>query len=449
MDQKLWRVRSDHASLHSTNRFLAEVPALSMSLKINRSFIWATAKAKVSSFFFVHPSELRSFFLSRDLAPLFARYREQIILSRVHTIATLFALLTPLWIGIDFLTFSATIATRLAVARVLVSIAFAILACLTCRAPTIGRARLGISVLVAIPAAFFVFSRAFLNNLHFNIYGSAAAEEYRFLPFVLISGLAIFPLVFMESALLALPVLLAFFVSDAIDREHLVPGLSDLAVFWLLLIITVVGSISSLSQLQLMKRLFQQSSLDPLTHVLNRRSGEEILAMQAAQAQRHHFPLAVIFVDLDDFKSLNDKFGHNAGDTILTRAADNFHHVVRAGDAIVRWGGEEFLLVMPYTDAEAADDRMRALLNSRPLTRPDGTAQTWSGGIAEWWTDGANAWSDLVTIADDRMYQAKKAGKARIIAPPPGIKTQKWVSAGAHVPLKNTCAVPDCANVAP
>nr|MCE5388778.1 GGDEF domain-containing protein [Acidithiobacillus sp.] len=87
---------------------------------------------------------------------------------------------------------------------------------------------------------------------------------------------------------------------------------------------------------------------------------------------------------------------------------------LRDSDAVIRWGGEEFVLVMPYATAEQASKRMVAILHSGIMQRPDGQPLTWSGGIAQWPRDRADTWQELVKLADNRMYHAKKAGKAQI-----------------------------------
>lgn len=391
---------------------------MTTSLRSLPQSLWSRVKAQIGQFFFVAPGELRDFLLSRYHSPLFARYRARFILSRVRMMAAVFAVLTPLWMMVDFLTFPVWVATTLADGRILTSIAFALLALLCRCTPNPGHARAAIGLLLVIPTTFFIFSRILLAGLHFDAMGTAMASGYTFLPFVLMTGLALFPLVAAETLLFALP-LLSVFVISALLRNGLglLPGLNDLAVFWLLLLIAVVGSMASLSQLQLMKGLFQQSSLDPLTQTLNRRSGEQFLALQMAQAKRQGFSLAIAFLDLDDFKKLNDQFGHKVGDEVLLRGAEAFRQALRDGDAVIRWGGEEFVLVMPYATAEQAGKRLDLLLHSRTLQRPDGQPQTWSGGVAQWPTDAADTWAELVRIADARMYQAKKEGKSRMVIP--------------------------------
>jgi len=178
----------------------------------------------------------------------------------------------------------------------------------------------------------------------------------------------------------------------------------------------VVATLAAMSQLHFMMALVDQASHDSMTGAFGRRIGEELLRLQFAHAQRSDHPLALVFVDLDDFKKVNDRHGHDEGDRVLRNAAEAIRGMLRQSDILVRWGGEEFLLVMPNTGREgarAAAERLRALGLGE---RPDGTPQTASIGIAEYMADRPEDWERMVDLADHRMYLAKQAGKDRIVA---------------------------------
>ncbi|HYD66097.1 GGDEF domain-containing protein, partial [Azospirillum sp.] len=144
--------------------------------------------------------------------------------------------------------------------------------------------------------------------------------------------------------------------------------------------------------------------------------GEELLRLQFAHAQRSDQPLSLIFFDLDDFKKVNDRYGHDEGDKVLRGAAEAIRGMLRQSDVLVRWGGEEFLVVMPNTPCEGALKAVERLRGEGFGRRPDGTRQTASVGIAEHTADGPREWEKLVELADHRMYLAKQAGKDRVVA---------------------------------
>ena len=140
-----------------------------------------------------------------------------------------------------------------------------------------------------------------------------------------------------------------------------------------------------------------------------------MLDLQSIISARSNAPLSVAFFDVDHFKSVNDQYGHEAGDQVLISSTEHITHTLRRGDMLVRWGGEEFLVIMPNTDLEQA---VVAMSRARELgfgQRPDGQPVTASIGIAERSADGASDWKDLVEKADQRMYRAKQSGRDRIV----------------------------------
>lgn len=342
-------------------------------------------------------------------------------------VAILFAILTPMWIVVDYLFFPFWIATVLASGRVLASIAFLLLA-LFCRHPSnIKHSLYAIGALFLIPTAFFVFSRILLAGLDLNTMAASMAAGYLFLPFVLVSGLALFPLTVVETSFFSLPLLCVFLISFIIQKHTIMPEINDLVIFWLLMLIAAIGNLASMSHFQFMKGLFEQSSFDALTGSLNRRTGEHYIALQIAQAQRKSLPLSIAFLDIDNFKNINDRFGHDVGDSVLTDVSRTLRGALRESDTIVRWGGEEFLLIIPFANSDQARRRIEDILHSRTLQLPDGNPITFSGGVAEYSRDG-NDWHQLVNLADTRMYEAKNKGKARIVSAPTSFANQQQVA---------------------
>ena len=128
-----------------------------------------------------------------------------------------------------------------------------------------------------------------------------------------------------------------------------------------------------MSQLHFMMQLVEQSSHDLLTRAYTRRVGEELVAVQFNASERADTQLAMCFIDLDNFKQINDDFGHEEGDDTLRAAAATLRQVLRRSDILVRWGGEEFLVVMPSTSAEGAIKAFRRILDSG-LGHPAGRA---------------------------------------------------------------------------
>jgi len=174
-----------------------------------------------------------------------------------------------------------------------------------------------------------------------------------------------------------------------------------------------------MSQLAFMIALVRQAIRDPLTGVFSRSSGEEVLELQFTIASRSNAALSVAFIDLDHFKNINDKFGHEAGDKALLDMTDIVSHNLRRGDMLTRWGGEEFVLIMPNTDLMQAQAALLRLRGMGFGLRPDGTPLTASIGIAERSADLATDWKTLIDLADQRMYHAKQSGRDQVLSTHP------------------------------
>ncbi len=166
-------------------------------------------------------------------------------------------------------------------------------------------------------------------------------------------------------------------------------------------------------------RLIQkQAKTDPLTQLLNRREFEEQLAREVERAQRFGTPVGLVVLDLDDFKLINDRFGHLAGDGVLKAAAGAIRQCTREIDQPARWGGEEFAVILPHTGIDGAArlaERLRQAIAERQIPTPDGRSVrvTASFGVAALPGSGTTQ-VELTAAADDAVYRSKRAGKNRV-----------------------------------
>lgn len=345
---------------------------------------------------------------------LLSTRRAAMIISRVHLVAFLFSILTLCFIPFDLLLLPWQLAGYLAVGRLVSSLAFAGLVFSFCTSRRMRDAYLALAMMYAIPTLFYIFSYDLLAQTSLNGMAETISAVYAFLPLIMVAGLSMFPLTAIEGAIFAAPVLLAEVASGLMrmDQLSLTPLIST---SWLVVVIAMVATLSGMSQLGFMIALVRTALRDALTGCFTRMSGTELLEMQFIISNRNGSPLSVAFVDLDNFKSVNDTFGHEAGDAVLVNAAENMRAALRTGDMLARWGGEEFILIMPNTycmDAVAVIEKLR----TRGLgMRPDNMPVTASIGLAERTGDGVAGWQEMVERADQRMYTAKQAGKDRCV----------------------------------
>lgn len=172
----------------------------------------------------------------------------------------------------------------------------------------------------------------------------------------------------------------------------------------------ILGVLESLQQ-----RLLRQSLVDPLTGAFNRRQMETSLAHALERHARTGQASSVVLVDVDNFKTINDRFGHEAGDTVLKAVVATIHQRCRKLDQLFRMGGEEFLLLLPDTGRDeatfVAEELRRTIAGSRML---EGRSVTVSMGVSQLRRDdGIDAWLRRVDLA---LYKAKDLGRDRVLA---------------------------------
>lgn len=158
------------------------------------------------------------------------------------------------------------------------------------------------------------------------------------------------------------------------------------------------------------------SRRDHLTGAFNRRAFEELAQREVDRSKRYGRPISLAFMDLDNFKAINDQYGHDTGDELLAVVASTLVGTVRTSDIVARIGGDEFAIVMPETSADqahAALEKTRSAVSDRMAEHAWNV--TFSIGVVST-TEGASQLSTLMAEADDLMYQAKRAGKDRIVA---------------------------------
>ena len=186
------------------------------------------------------------------------------------------------------------------------------------------------------------------------------------------------------------------------------PGVVDVLGLVATQVAVRIGTLRSFAQVEL------QASTDVLTGLPNRRATEDHLDRVLRSGDR----VAVAMADLDHFKELNDKHGHEAGDRALRMFADSIRDSLRDHDWVGRWGGEEFVVVLPgmaASQAKAALDRVREKL-ADACARAEAPAVAVSIGVVD--SDASDRGADLVRLADEALLAAKTQGRDRVVAGP-------------------------------
>jgi len=169
-----------------------------------------------------------------------------------------------------------------------------------------------------------------------------------------------------------------------------------------------------LASMKMKQLLREQALLDGLTGAQNRRAMNDIVREEMERARRHDRDLSLVMMDIDEFKVINDRLGHAEGDRVLEGLADLLRASLRASDKIIRYGGDEFLLILPETSRQATEllmERLRSTLETR-VTTELGPVHV-SVGIASY--QGDPEAGDLVQLADKRMYEEKARHRAHLL----------------------------------
>ena len=164
------------------------------------------------------------------------------------------------------------------------------------------------------------------------------------------------------------------------------------------------------------------ATTDALTGLLNRRAFLESTTREVARAKRYNNDLSVVLLDVDHFKQINDKRGHAAGDMVLSAVGKLLNSSLRTCDIVARWGGEEFVLLLPSTSLDHAaevGERVRAELAGATIKDGNGDAVpvTASFGVASY--SGAETLEQMIDRADRAMYLAKSGGRNRVVCDRP------------------------------
>lgn len=174
----------------------------------------------------------------------------------------------------------------------------------------------------------------------------------------------------------------------------------------------------AISNVRMQEKLQIMAIEDPLTGLYNRRYMQEFLEHEIYRAARDKKPIGIILLDIDHFKSINDQCGHHAGDHALKTMADLLKSKVRKGDICCRYGGEEFLMILPgsyYSDTRAFAEKLRHQVKQMNIVYEGRKIDSFtiSLGIAAY-PDNAATYEELIKLADDALYRAKEEGRDRV-----------------------------------
>lgn len=334
--------------------------------------------------------------------------RAEYISLRIRTLAIVFALLAPMWVPIDYLVMDNPTFGYMVTLRLLFSASLLMLSRWGTYCNLLHAARIRILLFLLIPGVFFLASHLLLKDLESD---HAILLGYSFLPFLMMALLTIVPLTLLEGFTYT-GLILAFFVSTKLLEGKLftIPVLGEL---WLLLLLAVVALWVVITQLHILMRLYREATRDALTGLVNRR----VLAAKLAQEVEYSnaSSLAILLFDLDLFKRINDNYGHHAGDTVLQAFGEILRKHCHDHNVVGRYGGEEFLAILPGSGVEAAKELAERIRKACHLykvhTREDKEEINFTTSIGVALRKPGESAHELLSRVDQGLYTAKVRGR--------------------------------------
>lgn len=345
---------------------------------------------------------------SRDFSAIRAAYSR----TRLRVMQLVFALGFLAWTPIDFALFPCEQAAAIAEARIGLAIALGMLWFATRRLTS---ASWTSTLIAASVATIAVFHAVVVGGILAGTDAGTPDGGYLALPFVLIGLTALFPVTLRTgAALVAIPIAM-FLLAEILRGSLLEPATLDM--LWMLAFVGGITLWVQAGQLWILLRLYRESARDPLTGLINRRVLMRSIDRQMGD-ERSRNDFSLILLDIDRFKRVNDDHGHQTGDIVLQKVAERLQQYLREEDMIGRYGGEEFLAVLPDADAgEAMEiaERLRGAISDLVVEGVDGSTvdPRISLGVTTYET-GETIDSALQRV-DEALYEAKESGRDRAV----------------------------------
>ena len=361
---------------------------------------------------FFHLFNLHDIFSAGNHSKDFIETRAEFIAFRMRFMTAFYIISVPLWIPIDYLLLShehyaAMIIPRLSLAAVLFPIGLFSLRKLTSTQVHIILVLNIIAAGMLYAASLLILNQGTAENLH---------AGYTLMPYMMISMLGIFPLT-LDWGLALIAIVVGIYLGLTVLLGQLMTA--DTANFiWVLFVLSGISLWVQSSQLLMLMRLYRESTQDPLTGMINRRVLMKQLKSEVEHFEHSNQSFCIQMYDLDRFKRINDNYGHLIGDKVLQTAANLIQKGLRKHDIVARFGGEEFVAVLPdcrSADAVSIAERIRQNCYDIQVSAPNGEKIQLSTSVGVTEYEKGEAIEITLNRVDELLYKAKELGRNRVV----------------------------------
>lgn len=373
----------------------------------------------------VNKSTVLSAYLSLENNPLidiisakyhssdFNQTRANYVRGRLWLMCLFFAIAVPAFSIIDFFILPKAQASSLLIARCLLSAALFFIAFIL-RKPTNVPLLRGCSLVAfLLPSLFYLHSMTSFTGIDYE----QLPIVYSMLPYLIIAMLGLFPLTILGGMALIFVVFIPFISFELSQYQGNVWPVIN--AIWLFTLFAGISLWLQTSQLSMLMKLYRESTVDPLTKLINRRVLMRVTQKEHTKLQQQGTPLSILMFDLDKFKRINDDYGHHVGDQVLVMTANVMKQVLGKSNTCARFGGEEFVGVLSGVKVSKATEiaeQLASTLKAQHITLTDGEKLKVTASIGVIQCKPNETVEAALKRVDDLLYVAKDTGRDKVVS---------------------------------
>lgn len=343
----------------------------------------------------------------------FNETRSLYIIARARQMAFLFAIFVPLWAFVDYFTISEAHFPLIFIARLTLAAALGALGWYCYRGFESNRLVVILPLLFVLPSLFYVGSVMLLQS------GVAELPSvgFSYLPFLIVSMMGLLPLTLRTTlSIIFLILLLSAWLEYMLGQLFTLQSLDKL---WVFLMFAGISIWLQIGQLIILLKLYREATLDPLTNLINRRVLIKRLELEKARCEELGAPFSVLMFDLDRFKRVNDTYGHLVGDLVLNSIAQLIQSKLYKREIVARFGGEEFVAILPEKDTEQATklaEEIRKNCAEKEIETESGVRLNVTTSIGVTQYEPTESIDVMLARVDGSLYRAKSRGRNLVVS---------------------------------